>query len=99
MAEAPDVYADQFQLNLGPLGCTLNFQVSGANPVAPGSMPPIERVATIRLSLQHLKAMAFIFHKQIVAYESQTQLNIGLPVDVLRVMQIRQEDWEAFWRP
>jgi hypothetical protein len=43
--------------------------------------------------------MAFIFHKQIVAYESQTQLNIGLPVDVLRAMQIRQEDWEAFWRP
>ena len=31
MAETPDVYADQFQLNLGPLGCTLNFQVSGAN--------------------------------------------------------------------
>ena len=54
MAEAVDVYADQFQLNLGPLGCTLNFQVSGANPVAPGTMPPIERVATIRLSLQHL---------------------------------------------
>ena len=30
MAETPDVYADQFQLNLGPLGCTLNFQVSGS---------------------------------------------------------------------
>jgi hypothetical protein len=51
MAEATDVYADQFQLNLGPLGCTLNFQVSGANPVAPGTMPPIERVATIRCLL------------------------------------------------
>jgi len=99
MAEPPDVYADQFQLNLGPLGCTLNFQASGANPVAPGVMPPIERVATIRLSLQHLKAMSFILHKQIVAYETQTQVNIGLPVDVLRAMQIRQEDWEAFWRP
>ena len=45
---------DQFQLNIGPLGCTLNFQVSGPNPVAPGSPPPVERVATIRLSLQHL---------------------------------------------
>ena len=99
MPETNDIYADQFQLNLGPFGCTLNFQVSGANPVAPGSPPPIERVATIRLSLQHLKAMAFILHKQIVAYEFQTQLSIGLPVDVLRAMQIRQEDWEAFWRP
>ena len=69
MAEATDVYADQFQLNLGPLGCTLNFQVSGANPVAPGSPPPIERVATIRLSLQHLKAMAFILHSKWSDYQ------------------------------
>jgi hypothetical protein len=99
MAETPDVYADQFQLNLGPLGCTLNFQVSGANPVAPGVPPPIERVATVRLSLQHLKAMAFILHKQIVGYEAQAQVSTGLPVDVLRALQIRQEDWEAFWRP
>jgi hypothetical protein len=71
MAEVPDVYADQFQLHIGPLGCTLNFQVSGANLVAPGTPPPIERVATIRLSLQHLKAMAFILHKQIAGYEAQ----------------------------
>ncbi len=99
MAEVPDVYADQFQLNLGPLGCTLNFQVSGANPVAPGIPPPIERVATIRLSLQHLKAMAFILHKQIAGYEAQAQLSTSLPVDVFRALQIRQEDWEAFWRP
>jgi hypothetical protein len=26
-------------------------------------------------------------------------VSTGLPVDVLRVLQIRQEDWEAFWRP
>jgi hypothetical protein len=99
MAEATDVYSDQFQLNIGPLGCTLNFQVSGANPVAPGSPPPVERVATIRLSLQHLKAMAFILHKQIAGYESQAQLSTSLPVDVFRALQIRQEVWEAFWRP
>jgi hypothetical protein len=99
MAEVPDAYADQFQLHIGPLGCTLNFQVSGANLVAPGTPPPIERVATIRLSLQHLKAMAFILHKQIVGYEAQAQLSTNLPIDVFRALQIRQEDWEAFWRP
>jgi len=63
MAEVTDVYADQFQLNIGHLGALLIFksleQIRG-----PGSLPPIERVATIRLSLQHLKAMAFILHKQ-----------------------------------
>ena|SRR2546422_6097118 len=99
MAEAADVYADQFQVNLGPFGSTLNFQLSGASPVVPGSPPQIDRVASIRVSLELVKAMAFILHRQIVAYESQTHLSIGLPADILRAMQIGQEDWEAFWRP
>jgi len=99
MAEVPDVYSDQFQLNLTPFGCTINFQLSGPSPAAPGSPPPLERVATIRMSLEHLKALVFVLHKQMGAYESQTHLSVGLPVEVLRMMQIRQEDWEAFWHP
>jgi hypothetical protein len=43
--------------------------------------------------------MAFILHKQIAGYESQAQLSTSLPVDVFRALQIRQEDWEAFWHP
>ena len=60
MTEVPDVYADQFQVNLGTFGCTINFQLSGATPVAPGAPPQVDRVATIRMSLEHLKAMVFI---------------------------------------
>ena len=94
-----DLYADQFQVNVGPFGCTLNFQISSSTPAVPGSPPQIERIATIRVSLELLKAMAFLLHRQVVAYESQTQTPVGLPVEVLRNMQVRQEDWEAFWRP
>jgi len=97
MAEVPDVYTDQFQVNLGTFGCTINFQLSGATPVVPGALPQIERVATIRMSLEHLKAMVFIMHRQLAAYEAQAHVAIALPVEVLRAMQIRQEDWEAFW--
>jgi hypothetical protein len=49
------------------------------------------------MSLEHLKALVFILHKQLGAYEAQAQLSVALPVEVLRAMQIRQEDWEAFW--
>ena len=97
MTDAPDVYSDQFQLNLTPFGCTINFQLSGSSPVAPGSPLQLERVATIRMSLEHLKALVFILRKQLGAYEAQAQLSVGLPAEVLRAMQIRQEDWEAFW--
>jgi hypothetical protein len=99
MAETPDVYSDQFQVHLGPYGSTINFQLSGATPVAPGAPPQIERVATVRLSLEHLKAMVFILHRHLVAYETQAHLSISLPTEVLGAMQIRQEDWEAFWHP
>ena len=99
MTEVPDVYADQFQVNLGTFGCTINFQLSGATPVAPGAPPQVDRVATIRMSLEHLKAMVFIMHRQLAGYEAQAHVEIGLPVEVLRALQIRQEDWEAFWRP
>jgi hypothetical protein len=99
MFDGTDVYSDQFQVNLGPFGCTLNFQLSGSNPVIPGTPPQIERVATVRMSLEHLKAMVFVLHRQMGAYETQTHLSIGLPADVLRGMQVGQEDWEAFWRP
>ena len=99
MAEAQDVYTDQFQVNLGPYGSTINFQLSGAAPVVPGAPPQIERVATVRMSLEHLKAMIFILHRHLVAYETQAQLTINLPAEVLRAMQIRQEDWQAFWHP
>jgi hypothetical protein len=51
------------------------------------------------MSLEHLKAMVFIMHRQLAGYEAQAHVTIGLPVEVLRAMQIRQEDWEAFWRP
>ncbi|HEY7533893.1 MAG TPA: hypothetical protein VH681_14050 [Nitrospiraceae bacterium] len=97
MSDVPDVYTDQFQVNLGTFGCTINFQLSGAIPAAPGAIPQIERVATVRMSLEHLKALVFIMHRQLAAYESQAHVSIGLPVEVLRAMQIRQEDWEAFW--
>ena len=99
MAETPDVYADQFQLHLGAFGCTINFQLSGAIPVVPGAPPQTERVATVRMSLEHLKALVFIMHRQLATYETQARVTIGLPIEVLRAMQIREEDWEAFWRP
>ncbi len=98
MAEAVDVYTDQFQINVAPYGCSLNFSLSQSTPSAPGSVPQADRVATIRMSLEHLKVMTFILHRQILNYERHVHVSIQLPVDVLRGMQIREEDWQTFWQ-
>jgi hypothetical protein len=98
MPEPVDVYADQFQLNTGPFGCSLNFLLSGPTPPAPGAAPQVQRQATVRTSLEHLKVMTFILHRQISQIEEQTGTEIPIPVQVLNALQIGLEDWNGFWR-
>ena len=97
MAEPSDTYADAFHINIGPFGCTLNFMQSGPTPPAPGGISQGDRVASIRMSLEHLKAMTFVLHRQLVGYEQHAHISIPLPIEVLRGMQIREEDWQTFW--
>lgn len=98
MPEPVDVYADQFQINTGAYGCTLNFLASNPIPPAPGSAPQADRLATVRMSLEHLKIMTFILHRQLLQYETQTGVTIPIPVTVLNSLGIGPEDWQAFWR-
>ncbi len=98
MTEPIDVYADQFGLNMGAYGTALNFLVSSPTPPAPGSVPQSERLATIRMSLEHLKVMAFVIRRQILQYETQTGVNIQVPIEVLNSLRISREDWDTLWR-
>ncbi len=98
MQEPIDVYADQFGLNVGAYGSSLNFFVSSATPPVPGTAPHTERLATIRMSLEHLKVMAFVMRRQILQYEQQTGVNIQIPMEVLNGLRISREDWDAIWR-
>ena len=99
MPEPNDFYADQFQFHINAFGCSLNFQLTDPMPPSLGAPPQVDRVATIRLSVEHLKALTFILHRQIIAFEVQNQTAVGLPSETLRAMQVRQEDWQAFWQP
>jgi len=98
MSEPTDVYADQFQLVLGPFGCALNFSVTDAVPGAPGSVPQPTRVATVRMSPEHLKLMSFLLARQVRAYERQTGVSAGVPSQILNQLGVSPEDWNDFWR-
>lgn len=98
MDEAIDVYCDQFQLSTGAYGCALNFMITQPTPPAPGTVPEAQRLATIRMSLEHLKAMTFILHRQILQQEGEARVTYEIPRVVLNALQISPEDWEAFWR-
>ena len=98
MTEPVTVFTDQFQLNTSPYGATLNFLLSDPIPPSPGTAPKIERQATVRMSLEHLKMMSFIMQRSVKQYETQTGTTIQIPMQLLNSMGISLEDWDACWR-
>lgn len=98
MSEPVDVYADQFGLNVGPYGCILNFLATSTQPPPAGTPPQSARVASVRMSLEHLKVMTYIIRSQIIEYERQAGVRIQLPQEVLNGLRIGREDWTECWR-
>src|SRR5438034_3345026 len=92
----PDVYADQAAANIGPFGCAIVFGLSPSMP-PPGGVPVPVHVATVRMSLEHIKLLTFLLHRQLLQYEQGSGVQIPIPQQVLNQMQIGPEDWGAFW--
>ena len=98
MTEPIDIYSDSFQLNTGPYGATLNFNLSPSTPPVPGKPPQSETLATIRMSLEHLKLMTFVLRRQIMHHEQQSGVNIQVPTQLLNSMRISPDDWDSLWK-
>ena len=98
MADDPvDVYADQIGINLGPFGCALNFAVSPGLPPAGGGAIPGRPVATVRMSLEHLKLMTFMLRRQVLQFEERSGVQIPISWDVLNQLHVSREDWDRQW--
>lgn len=96
MVEPIDAYADQFMVTLGPYGASISFLASAPHP-GPGAPPPPERVATMRMSLQHLKTMAIVINRQVKRMERESGVVYDVPNQVLGQLAIAREDWDSFW--
>ncbi len=99
MEERPfDEYADQFLVNITPYGAAVTFSRTDPKPQAVGAASESAAVGTIRTSLEHLKAMAFVIQRLIKETERNQGVQFQLSVPALNAMQIAPEDWESFWR-
>ena len=97
MSEIPDIYTDGVGLNIGPFGCALNFARSPSAGQAGGPGAMAQPVGTVRMSLEHLKLMAFLIRRQLRDYERQSGVQVPVPADVLNQLRIGREDWEECW--
>jgi len=97
MIEPIDVYADQCMVTTSPWGANLSFLVNVPHP-EPTKPMPAERVATIRMSNEHLKAMAMIIVRQVKRMEAESGVQCEVDRRVLNSMGISPEDWDQFWK-
>jgi hypothetical protein len=99
MPEPVDIYSDQFQITIGPYGCVLNFSATSPEPSAPGSPRAADRLASVRMSNEHLKVLTYVLRRQVLDYERRMGVRVPVPHEVLNALRVGPEDWEAFWAP
>jgi len=97
MGEPIDVYADQMMITVTSWGANLSFLVNTPHP-DPAKPVPAERVATIRMSNEHLKVMAIVIVRQIKKIEAESGVKCEVDRRLLNSMGIPPGDWELFWK-
>ena len=97
MVEPIDAYADQFMLTTTSWGANLSFLVNVPHP-EPTKPVAAERVATIRMSNEHLKVMAMIIVRQIKKMETESGVNCEVDRRLLNNLGIAPDDWDDFWK-
>ena len=96
MVEPIDTYADQFLVTVTSWGANLSFLLNTPHP-EPTKTVPAERVATIRMSNEHLKLMAMIIVRHVKRMEAEMGVKWEVDRRVLNNVGIAPEDWEQFW--
>lgn len=91
-----DKYSDNFTVSVNPWGANLTFSLSEAHPT-PAAINQPARLGTIRMSNEHVKAMAFILTRHMLHHEQSSGVKYELPTAVLSQLGIAPEDWNSFW--
>lgn len=60
-------------------------------------MVPGQPVATVRMSLEHMKVMAFMLRRQLLQFEEGTGVQVQVPQEVLNQLRVGREDWDRHW--
>jgi hypothetical protein len=94
--KVPNIYSDNFSLAVGPYGAALTFGLTHPEPAGTEG-PRVYPAATIRVSLEHLKVMGWIIHRQISQYQKQFDTIVALPETALKSVDAPRDQWRSFW--
>lgn len=89
----PDFYSDQVLIFTNLWGVAMTFGKLPAQPpgAGPGKFEPEPQV-TVRMSLQHAKAMAMLIRKNLKGWE-RNNMEIALPQAAYESLNLAPDDW------
>lgn len=92
--DAPDVYADSFQVVSNAYGSTLIFGRRAPGVGQPGQPPPIETQVVVRISLQQAKTITMVMRRHLKEFEREN-IEIGIPPKLYNELKLSPEDWDT----
>jgi hypothetical protein len=101
MAEPIDVFSDGVQIFIGAYGCAIHFSLSteeGHKTTPADQTLPGARVATIRVTPEFAKGLAFFLRERILMYEAEHGAIVVPPKLLERLASGDQAKWEQLWR-
>jgi hypothetical protein len=92
--DIPEFYFDSFEINSGPHGAIINFNLG---PIEPRAQP---RGAVARgfSSIENIKSMAFMLVRHVKNIEKENGILYPIPNKILNQWGVSPEDWEHFWK-
>ena len=89
-------YADVLSVSHNAWGACIAF---GVHDMAQEKGTNVVReVSRIYMSHAHIKALAFVLHREVAAIEKHLGSKIPIAPDVFEVLKIAPEYWEFFWQ-
>lgn len=92
MAEIPDVYANQFELQVNSWDVGMRFGLLPVRPIVQGEELPIETNLRLRMSHIHAKAMAMLMRRTLMEWEADKGV-ISMPHDLVESLNLDEGDW------
>lgn len=88
--DVPDLYVDSVRIATGVFGFVLEMGIQGVPDTEQSELPPVKRLAVIRMSAQHALVVSRLLGKHVELYQQKVG-KIALPAEVFRSLGLDPE--------
>jgi hypothetical protein len=88
--DIPEFYVDSARLAISPFGVVIDLGVTMADETSTSELPPVRRVARVRMSPQHALILGRLLNKTMATYQEKVG-KLELPADIYKALGLDPE--------